>query len=269
MGVLNVTPDSFSDGGNFFDVDCAVKHALELTRAGADIIDIGGESTRPGSATVSAEEELRRVIPIIEHLTSGAPGGHALPLTISVDTTKAVVAERALAAGAQIVNDISAFDFDSRMASVVRESGAGVVLMHMQGTPQTMQKDPHYTDVVKEVREFLDAHVNIAVAAGINLRQIAIDPGIGFGKNLKHNLQLLARLGELRSHGLPLLVGVSRKAFIGQVLGKEVTERQWGTAACVAWATIHGASILRVHDVSETKQVVQMIEAIRAVECKT
>src|SRR5664280_2614090 len=201
MGVLNVTPDSFSDGGKFLNIGRAVEHAREMARAGADIIDIGGESTRPGAAPVGAEEESRRVVPVVERLSvergaSGAPGGRALPL-ISVDTTKAEVAEKALGAGARIVNDISALRFDPRMVEVVRKAGAGVVLMHMQGTPQTMQQDPQYKDVVAEVRTFLAERIGFAVAHGLKKSQIAVDPGIGFGKTVEHNLQLLARLEEL------------------------------------------------------------------------
>jgi dihydropteroate synthase len=273
MGVLNITPDSFSDGGKFFDAQRAVEHALAMMAAGADIIDIGGESTRPGSAPVSAEEELRRVLPVVERLNEesrsvergggGAPRDLP-PITISVDTMKADVAEKALMAGARIVNDISALRFDTRMAEVVRRHGAGLVLMHMQGTPQTMQQNPQYADVVREVREFLRQRVNAAVSAGIPRDSIAVDPGIGFGKTVEHNLQLLARLEEFRQSGQPLLVGVSRKSFIGKVLGKERTEQRiWGTAAAVAWSVAHGANIVRVHDVAEMKQVAQMVEAIR------
>jgi dihydropteroate synthase len=270
MGVLNVTPDSFSDGGRFLDARSAVEHALAMARAGADIIDVGGESTRPNAAPVSAEEELRRVVPVIErlHRQRGA-------FVISVDTTKAIVAEGALAAGARIVNDISALRFDPRMAGLVRERGAGLVLMHMQGTPQTMQQHPHYVDVVGEVRDFLRERLDAATAAGIAAESIAIDPGIGFGKTVQHNLQLLARLEVLGGLGQPLLVGVSRKSFLGKVLGKErPEERIWGTAAAVAWSVAHGANIVRVHDVDEMRQVVQVIEAIQqswspAVSAKT
>lgn len=261
MGVLNVTPDSFSDGGKFMDADSAVEHAREMARAGADIIDVGGESTRPGAAPVSTEEELRRVLPVIERLRD---------LIVSVDTTKAAVAERALAAGARIVNDISAFRFDSRMIDVVRDAGAGVVLMHMQGTPQTMQQNPHYDDVVAEVRSFLAERVAFAESHGLKKSQIAVDPGIGFGKTVEHNLQLLARLGEFGSLGCPLLVGTSRKSFIGQLLGPreagrmhETDGRLWGTAATVAWAVAQGARVVRVHDVTEMADVVRMVEAVK------
>jgi dihydropteroate synthase len=201
MGVLNVTPDSFSDGGRFFDVDRAVERARDMAQAGADIIDVGGESTRPGAAPVSVEEELRRVVPVIERLQD---------LVVSVDTTKAAVAERALASGARIVNDISALRFDPRLIDVVRDAGAGAVLMHMQGTPQTMQASPQYDDVVADVRSFLAERITFAESHGLKKTQIAVDPGIGFGKTVVHNLQLLARLGEFGSLGCALLVGTSR-----------------------------------------------------------
>jgi dihydropteroate synthase len=261
MGVLNVTPDSFSDGGKFLDVDRAVEHAREMSHAGADIIDIGGESTRPGAVPVSAEEESRRVLPVIERLRD---------LVVSVDTTKASVAEKALAAGARIVNDISALRFDPRMIDVVRDAGAGVVLMHMQGTPQTMQQRPQYDDVVAEVRSFLAGRIAFAESRGLKKSQIAVDPGIGFGKTVEHNLQLLARLGEFDSLGCALLVGTSRKSFIGKVLGapraapgREADERLWGTAATVAWAVAQGAHVVRVHDVAEMADVVRMVEAVK------
>jgi dihydropteroate synthase len=260
MGVLNVTPDSFSDGGQFLQTDRAVERGLEMAEAGADIIDIGGESTRPNAAPVGADEELRRIIPVVERLSV-----ERRACLVSVDTTKAVVAERALAAGAHIVNDISALRFDARMAEVVRAHSAGLVVMHMQGTPQTMQVNPHYDDVAREVKEFLRERVNAAETAGIARERIAIDPGIGFGKTLEHNLQLLMRLDEFRELGLPLLVGVSRKSFIGKVLGKETDERIWGTAAAVAWSVAQGANIVRVHDVAEMRQVAQMIDAIKNV----
>ena len=261
MGVLNVTPDSFSDGGKFLDIESAVEHAKEMSRAGADIIDIGGESTRPGAAPVSAEEELRRVLPVIEGLRG---------MVVSVDTTKAAVAEQALAAGARIVNDISGLRHDLRMVEVVRNAGAGVVLMHMQGTPQTMQQSPHYDDVIAEVRAFLAERVAFAESRGVKKSQIAVDPGIGFGKTVAHNLQLLARLDELGALGCPLLVGTSRKSFIGKLLGQGEAGREtgtdgrlWGTAATVAWAVAQGAGIVRVHDVAEMTNVVRMVEAVK------
>jgi dihydropteroate synthase len=253
MGVLTVTPDSFSDGGKFVDVERAVAHARAMAAAGADIIDVGGESSRPGSAPVSADKELRRVIPVIERLRH---------LTVSIDTTKAAVAERALAAGARIVNDISALRGDARMVEVVRDAGAGVILMHMLGTPATMQENPQYGDVVEDVRGFLQSRMAYALDHGIEHQQIAVDPGIGFGKTVAHNLQLLAELEQLQSLGCPVVVGASRKSFIGQVLGREPGERLWGSLAVAAWAVARGASVVRVHDVAETVDVVRMIEAV-------
>jgi dihydropteroate synthase len=261
MGVLNVTPDSFSDGGKFSEVERAVARAREMAAAGADIIDVGGESTRPGAEPVSTEEELRRVVPVIERLRD---------LAVSIDTTKTIVAERALAAGAQIVNDINALRFDERMVDVVRDAGAGVVLMHMKGTPQTMQQEAHYAQVVTEVLGFLRARVAFAVDRGIAREQIAVDPGIGFGKTVEHNLRLLAHLDEFRSLGCSILVGASRKSFIGKVLaplgagqGREADDRLWGSVAAAAWALTHGANVVRVHDVAETVDVVRMIEAVK------
>jgi len=261
MGVLNVTPDSFSDGGKFLDVDRAVAHARDMAKAGADIIDVGGESTRPGATSVSTDEELGRVLPVIECLRD---------LVISVDTTKAAVAEKALVAGARIVNDVSALRFDPRMAETVCTAGAGLVLMHMQGTPQTMQQQPRYDDVVAEVISFLAGRIAFAEAQGLKKTQIAVDPGIGFGKTVADNLRLLAHLEEFSSLGCPVLVGTSRKSFIGKVLvpvgagpAREANGRLWGTAATVAWAVAHGARILRVHDVAEMSDVVRMVEAVQ------
>ena len=261
MGVLNVTPDSFSDGGKFLDVDRAAAHAREMAQAGADIIDVGGERSRPGAPPVSAEGELGRVLPVIERLRD---------LVVSVDTTKSVVAGKALAAGARIVNDISALRFDPRMVDVVRDAGAGTVLMHMQGTPQTVQQEPCYDDVVGEVSSFLAERIAFAEARGLKKTQIAVDPGIGFGKTVEDNLRLLAHVEEFSSLGCPLLVGTSRKSFIGKVLvphgagsAREVDGRLWGTAATIAWAVAHGARILRVHDVAEMSDVVRMVEAVQ------
>jgi dihydropteroate synthase len=276
MGVLNVTPDSFSDGGRYLDVEPAVERARQMATAGADIIDVGGQSTRPGAEPVSEEEELRRVLPVIERL---AVAPHPDPLSISgerevqrtgegwvisIDTTKAVVAARALAAGARIVNDVSALRSDTGMADVVREHGAGVVLMHMQGTPATMQQNPSYRDVVAEVRGFLAERIEFAVARGIQKTQMAVDPGIGFGKTVEHNIELLARLQEFRSLGCPVLVGASRKSFIGKLLNRQPHERLAGSLAVAAWAVLRGANILRVHDVTETLDVAKICAALHA-----
>jgi dihydropteroate synthase len=255
MGILNVTPDSFSDGGRFVEVDSAVAQARQMIATGADLIDVGGESTRPGAEPVSEAEEIRRVVPVIERLAG---------LVVSVDTTKAAVAEAALRAGARVVNDISALRWDEQMAAVAASHGAGVVLMHMQGTPQTMQAQPRYDDVVREVREFLAERIEFAVAHGIGREQIAIDPGIGFGKTVEHNLELLNRLEELRMLGCPVLVGASRKSFIGRITGREPGGRLAGSLAVAGWAAARGARILRVHDVAETRDVVRLIEAIRS-----
>jgi len=254
MGILNVTPDSFSDGGRFLSVEQAVARAREMVTEGADIIDIGGESTRPGAPAVSSDEELRRVLPVV---------GELKDLAVSVDTTKAVVAERALAAGARIVNDISALRHDAGMLKVVRDFGAGVVLMHMQGTPATMQQNPRYADVVGEVREFLTERIQFAVDGGIKKPKIAVDPGLGFGKTVEHNLQLLAGLEKFVTLGCPILVGASRKSFVGKLLNREPHGRLPGSLAVAAWAVMQGAQIVRVHDVAETVDVVRIIETLR------
>ncbi len=254
MGILNVTPDSFSDGGRFVDLDRAVAQAAALIAAGADMIDVGGESTRPGALPVSAEEEIRRVVPVIRQLAG---------VTVSVDTTKAAVAAAALAAGAQVVNDISALRADAEMVAVVREAGAGLVLMHMAGTPATMQQNPQYADVVREVREFLAERVAFAERNGVSRCQLAVDPGIGFGKTVEHNLALLAHVGGLRELGCAVLVGASRKSFLGKTLGRPVDQRLAGSLACAAWAVAQGAHVVRVHDVAETVDVVRMIQVMR------
>ncbi|MCS7047954.1 MAG: dihydropteroate synthase [Verrucomicrobiae bacterium] len=265
MGIVNVTPDSFSDGGRYFSPDRACQHAETLWRAGADILDVGGESTRPGADPVPAEEEWRRIEPVITWwaATSHLPDCPRPKPWLSVDTTKAVVAERALDAGAHIINDISALRFDPDMVGVVRGAGAGVVLMHMQGTPQTMQVAPHYEDVVREVRAFLADRVAWAIAHGIAREQIAIDPGIGFGKTLDHNLELLAHMETFTSLGCPLLLGASRKSFIGKLTGREPADRTAGSLAVVAWAILHRARVLRVHDVAETRDVITLITTLQ------
>jgi dihydropteroate synthase len=256
IGVLNATPDSFFDGGLYQTQARAVARAIQIAEEGADIIDIGGESSRPGSEPISEKEELKRLIPIVEAVHDRV----AVPL--SVDTTKSEVARRAIQSGAVIVNDISALTFDPGMAQVVAESGAAVVLMHMQGTPKTMQRAPRYADVVAEVRDFLDDRLHAATAAGISRKRILLDPGIGFGKLLEHNLTLLAHLDILARLGRPLLVGVSRKGFLGQILGQPVGERLFGTAAAVAMAIQQGATLLRVHDVAAMRDVVKIVTAI-------
>lgn len=257
MGVLNVTPDSFSDGGLYLDPGAAVKHALEMIEEGADLIDIGAESSRPGAEPVSEAEELRRLIPVVQEVC------RQVLVPVSVDTTKAAVARAAIEAGAVIVNDISACQADPSMVNVVAETGAGLVLMHMQGTPRTMQQAPRYGAVVEDVREFLRARMQAAAAAGIAAEQILLDPGIGFGKNLEHNLTLLAGLDAFQSLGRPILVGVSRKAFIGEVLGRRTDDRLMGTAAAVAAAVLRGARVIRVHDVKAMRDVVRMVHAIQ------
>jgi dihydropteroate synthase len=258
MGVVNVTPDSFSDGGRFLAPDAAVAHGLALVAAGADLLDVGGESSRPGAEPVPVEEELRRVLPVLAGLARYA----AVPL--SVDTTKAEVAAEALRAGASLVNDISALRFDPAMAEVVARAGAPLVVMHMRGTPRDMQQgEIVYADVVGEVRAFLADALGRAEAAGIPRARVLIDPGLGFGKTVAHNLALLRGLPALRELGAALLVGPSRKAFLGKLLGAEVGERLWGTAAAVTAAVLGGAHVLRVHDVREMRQVIEVAWAIR------
>ena len=262
MGVLNVTPDSFSDGGRYLDPDAAVAHAVAMAEQGADLIDIGAESTRPGSDPVDEKEEIRRLIPVVGAVC------RKVSVPVSVDTTKAAVARKALDAGADIVNDISALRFDPLMKAVVAETGAGLVLMHMQGTPQTMQQAPSYRDVIEEIRQFFVERIRAALEAGIGAEQILLDPGIGFGKNLAHNLSVLAHLDALVALDYPILVGVSRKAFIGQVLDRPGDERVMGTAAAVAVAILRGARVVRVHDVTRMRDVVKIVNAIMSHEEK-
>jgi dihydropteroate synthase len=256
MGILNVTPDSFSDGSRYIDLERAEDHAFRMVEEGADIIDIGGESTRPNIAPVDAEEELRRVLPLVERLA----GRVSVP--ISVDTYKAVVAREALQAGAEIVNDISGLTFDPSMAATVAEAGAGVVVMHTRGRPDTMQKDTVYGDLIAEVIDFLRRSVSMAVAAGVARDRIAVDPGIGFAKSVQGNLEILRRLEDFSLLHLPILVGTSRKSFIGTVLGRNVDARLFGTAATVALAVANGASVIRVHDVREMRDVADMAHAV-------
>jgi dihydropteroate synthase len=255
MGVVNVTPDSFSDGGLYFDAEAAVAHGRELVEAGAEILDVGGESTRPGAQPVGAEEELRRVVPVVRELSETG-------CEVSVDTSKAAVAAASLDAGATIVNDVTALRGDPEMAALCAERGATVVLMHMLGEPRTMQEDPCYDDVVAEVKAFLAERLGAAVAAGIAQERVWLDPGIGFGKTGAHNMELLRRLDELRELGRPLVVGTSRKSFIGRVNGSAAGERLGGTIASSVLAAVEGAEVLRVHDVAEMRQALAVAAAI-------
>ena len=263
MGALNVTPDSFSDGGLFFNREKAVEHGLQLAQEGADILDIGGESTRPGSKPLDEEEEIERIIPVIREL------GPKIDIPISVDTRKARVAEKALRAGAEMINDTSALRFDERMAGVVREGGVPVVLMHMLGEPETMQAEPRYHDLLGEIIDFFRERVAWAESQGILPEGIILDPGIGFGKSLaeQHNLILLKHLQRFKILGKPLMIGTSRKAFIGRILGLPPQEREEGTMATVAVAILNGANIVRVHEVDRMRRVVQVVDAV--VRCPT
>lgn len=257
MGVLNVTPDSFSDGGLFLEPERAIGRGLELEAGGADIIDIGGESTRPGAVAVSAEEEMRRVIPVIKALSA------RVKVPISIDTYKAEVAKEGVEAGASIINDISALRFDSDMVNIVRKYNTPVVLMHMQGRPGDMQINPAYDDVVQDIYNFFKERIEFAERNGIRREDIIIDPGIGFGKRLIHNLSLIKYLDLFMDLKCSILIGPSRKSFIGEVLKLPVEERLVGTAAAVAVAIIKGANIIRVHDVKAMKSIAKMVDAIR------
>ena len=257
MGVLNVTPDSFSDGGRWLDPRRAIRHARAMVRQGADLIDVGGESTRPGARAVSEREELRRVVPVVEALAAGG-------IRVSIDTSKAAVAEAALRAGATMVNDVTALRGDPRMARVCARAGADVVLMHMKGTPRTMQKAPRYADVVADISSFFRKRLTFALRRGIARDKIFLDPGIGFGKTPEHNVEILRRLAEFKKLGFPLLVGTSRKSFIGRALGgREPDDRVFGTAATVAVAVLRGAAVVRVHDVREMSDVVRVTDELR------
>ena len=258
MGILNVTPDSFSDGGVFAGTAAAVEHGLRMASEGADLIDVGGESTRPGAEAVSAETELSRVIPVIAQLAG------ALRIPISVDTSKAEVAFQAIEAGASIINDVTALRGDPQMSAVAARSGASVILMHMRGTPRTMQRAPRYRDVVGEVAGFLREAAGRAEAAGIPRARILLDPGLGFGKTVEHTLVLLRSLDRLVALGYPVVVGPSRKSFIGATLDAGVEDRLAGTLACVAWAQRGKARIVRVHDVQPAVHLLKMLEAIEA-----
>jgi len=260
MGVLNVTPDSFSDGGFFFDKESAVRHAYYLTENGADILDIGGESTRPGSASLPLEEELRRTIPVIQAVA------RSVNIPVSIDTCKAEVARRALDAGASIVNDISGLRFDTAMPQVVAEYGVPVIVMHIKGTPKDMQTHPVYEALIPEIMDYLRCSIRLAVDSGIPEGRVIIDPGIGFGKTFDHNLEIIKNLKEFTLLGRPVAIGVSRKSFIGKVLGgAPPSARMEGTAAAVAISIFNGAHIVRVHDVKEMSKVARVADAIKLV----
>jgi len=254
MGIVNVTPDSFSDGGLFLDAESAIAHGRDLLGEGADILDIGGESTRPGATSVTHDEEIRRVVPVIEALAGAGA-------RISIDTMKAEVARRALAAGASIVNDVAALRFDPELAGVVADAGAECVLMHMLGEPRTMQQDPRYDEVVSDVKAFLEERLAYAVAQGIPEEKIWLDPGIGFGKTLEHNLELIRRLDEIVAIGRPVVFGASRKSFLGKLTGRLVDERLAGTIAANIIAHERGARVFRVHDVAASVDALKLAAA--------
>ena len=259
MGVLNVTPDSFSDGGRFLDPGAAVAHAEAMAAEGADLIDVGGESTRPGSLPVDLAEQVRRVVPVLRALRNRLPD-----VAFSIDSTRADVAAAALDAGARVVNDVSAGRDDPEMLPLAARAGCPIVLMHMQGTPATMQLEPRYQDVTREVRQFLSERATVAQRAGITAERILVDPGIGFGKTVRHNLQLLRDIPLLARDGRAVVVGASRKGFIGAITGEAADGgRAFGTAATVAWSVSNGAAVVRVHDVAPMSQVVRMVQAIR------
>jgi dihydropteroate synthase len=256
MGVLNVTPDSFSDGGDWMDPDRALRRARSMVREGADLIDVGGESTRPGSKPVPVSEELRRVVPLIERLAREK-------ILVSIDTSKAAVAAAAFKAGAKILNDVTALRGDPAMARTAAKAGVALILTHMKGTPRTMQRNPEYADVVEEIIDFFREILRNAWSAGIERDKIILDPGIGFGKSPEHNLEILRRLDEFRSLGRPLAIGTSRKNFIGRALGRRVDDRVSGTAATVAAAILRGADVVRVHDVREMSDVARMTDLLK------
>lgn len=254
MGIVNITPDSFSDGGNYFSPEQAIAHALRLVEDGADMLDVGGESTRPGARPVGVSEEIDRILPVLEGLTQCA-------LPLSVDTLKPEVMRAAIQAGVDMINDVNALQADGALR-VVADSGVAVCLMHMQGEPRTMQHAPHYQDAVAEVNGFLAARINAAQQAGIDIGRILIDPGFGFGKALEHNLALLHNLEAFLTHGVPLMAGLSRKSMLGSLTGLAVTERMVPSVAAAVIAAVKGARILRVHDVKETKQALQIVSAV-------
>ena len=256
MGILNVTPDSFSDGGRYFSRDLAIEHGLAMAADGADIIDVGGESTRPYAERVSLLEELDRIIPVVQGLSK------ALKIPVSIDTLKADVAEEAIKAGASIINDISAFRFDSRMVSVAAKAGVPVILMHMKGTPSDMQDNPVYDHLIPEIKDFLTRAMDLAVGGGVDKSRIILDPGIGFGKTLDHNLEIIRDLHQFLSLERPILLGTSRKAFLGKILDKDAHKRDIGTMATIAAAVINGASIIRVHNVKMARETIKVIDTI-------
>lgn len=264
MGILNVTPDSFSDGGKYFSADLAVKHGIQMIEDGADIIDIGGESTRPGAELVAQDEELRRIIPVIKELHKRMPA-----VTISVDTYKSAVAKQALDNGANMVNDISGLTFDQEMLEVVTGYSCPVIIMHIQGTPRNMQNNPQYTDVVKDIYTFFQERIDIAIKAGVKTENIYLDPGIGFGKTVDHNLEIIHRINEFCSLGYPIVLGTSNKSFIGKILGSDSSplpteQRNEGNLVTYIWSVIKGTNILRVHDVKPVKRVLKMLDAIKS-----
>ena len=260
MGILNVTPDSFSDGGRFFQPEQAIDHALQMEAAGADLIDVGAESTRPGAEALSLDEEWRRLEGVLNKIVP------QLKIPLSIDTYKAEIARRALAAGVEMVNDISGLTYDPELKEVVAKAGCPLILMHIKGTPRDMQQNPTYQNVMEEIFQFFHQQADLAIRHGIG--QLILDPGIGFGKRLEDNLELIRRLDEFRAFGFPVMLGPSRKSFIGKILGAEVGERLWGTAASVALAIAKGARLLRVHDVKEMKQVVELTRAVQEKKIK-
>jgi dihydropteroate synthase len=261
MGIVNVTPDSFSEGGQFLDPDAAVAHAMQLVADGADLLDIGGESTRPYSTPVDPDEELRRVLPVVERLASQV----AVP--ISIDTSKAMVARAAVKAGAEIINDITGLEGDPEMIQVAADTGVGVCAMHMQGTPQTMQDDPKYADVVHEVFVYLQDRRNALVAAGIRLERICLDPGIGFGKTHEHNIALMSKCRTFHALGRPLLVGHSRKGFLGKLIGDKEADRTNATVGAAIGLAVQGVQIIRVHDVRPVREALAAFEASGGLNC--
>lgn len=261
MGIINVTPDSFSDGNKFIDTEKAAQQALRMIEEGADIIDVGGESTRPGAKAVTADEELRRVIPVIKAIREKSD------IPISIDTSKAIVARAAIEAGANIVNDISALNADQEMTAVLKEHrDVPIILMHMQGTPETMQNKPHYEDVIDEIMNFFDERINFCVVSGISIDRIIIDPGIGFGKRQEDNLMILKKIREFRSFGVPVLLGASRKSFLNKIIPSNADERINGSLATTAIAHSNFIEMVRVHDVKEHKQLLKTLDAIRRVK---